>query len=289
MYPTRQWTDDSVGSYDTGLWRGLGFHRKMMDYLFDRTEKVLKKLRVAKRIFVFLDYDGTLTPIVSHPRDAYLSEETKHLLLRIKKNPRTLLAIVSGRSLRDIRGRVGLKGIYYIGNHGLEIFGPKQGTSWSVSKKNIQFLGGIRDRLNDRFRDVEGVLVEDKGCVLAVHYRNADPRWVPSILIELKQEMMNSAASFCLGFGKYVFEVRPNSSVNKGVAVLGLLNHVEPGGVLPIYIGDDQTDEDAFKALKGKGVTIFVGSPALSSARYYVKDPSEVSQFLKIIQEEFRS
>jgi len=260
-----------------------------MDYLFDRIKKVLERLRAAKRIFLFLDYDGTLTPIVSHPHDAYLSEETKNLLLRIKKNPRTLLAIVSGRSLKDIRNRVGLKGIYYIGNHGLEIFGPKQGRKWFVSKKIIQPLGGIRDRLNDQFRGVEGVLMEDKGCVLAVHYRNVDPRWVPSILMRLKQEMMNSVASLCLGFGKYVFEVRPESSVNKGVAVLELLNHVEPGGALPIYIGDDQTDEDAFRALKGKGVTIFVGSPGLSSARYYVKDPSEVFQFLRVIEKEYGS
>ena len=134
-----------------------------MHYLFDRIKKVLKRLIAAERIFLFLDYDGTLTPIVSHPHDAYLSEETKNLLLRTKKNPRTQLAIVSGRSLKDIRTRVGLKGIYYIGNHGLEIFGPKQGMKWFVSKKIIQPMGGIRDRLNDQFRDVEGILIEDKG------------------------------------------------------------------------------------------------------------------------------
>jgi alpha,alpha-trehalase len=257
-----------------------------MHYLFDQIKKVLDRLRVAKRIFLFLDYDGTLTPIVPHPHDAYLSEETKNLLLRIKKNPRVLLTIVSGRSLKDIRNRVGLKGIYYIGNHGLEIFGPKQGTKRFVSKKIIRLLEGIRDRLNDQYRDVEGVLIEDKGCILAVHYRNVDPRWVPSILIKLKQEMMNSAVPLCLGFGKYVIEVKPLSSVNKGVAVLELLNHIDPGGVLPLYMGDDQTDEDAFRALKGKGVTIFVGSPGLSSARYYVKDPSEVSQFLESLNKE---
>ena len=134
-----------------------------MYYLFDRIKKILERLRGAERLFLFLDYDGTVTPIVSHPEKAYLSEEMKGLLLSLKKNPRILLAIVSGRSLRDTRNRVGVKGIYYVGNHGLEIFGPKQGTKWFVSKKIIQPLGGIRDRLNDQFRDVEGILIEDKG------------------------------------------------------------------------------------------------------------------------------
>lgn len=258
-----------------------------MNYLFDRAGKILERLRGTERLFLFLDYDGTLTPIVSHPEKAYLSEEMKGLLLSLKKNPKILLAIVSGRSLRDSRNRVGVKGIYYVGNHGLEIFRPKQGTKWLVSKKIIQPLRGIRDRLCDQFRSMEGVLIEDKGCVLAVHYRNVDPKWVPSILMRLKQEMMNPVVSLCLGFGKYVFEIRPKSSVNKGVAVLELLNDVEPEGVLPIYIGDDQTDDDAFRALKGRGITIFVGSPGLSSAGYYVEDPSEVFQFLGIIEKEY--
>jgi len=260
-----------------------------MHYLFDRIEKVLERLRVAKRIFLFLDYDGTLTPIVSQPEEAYLSGEMKRLLANLKRNPKILMAIVSGRSLRDIQSRIGLKGISYVGNHGLEVFIPKHGRKVLVSKKISQELVDMRDRLNNQLRDLKGVVLEDKGCVLALHYRNVDPICVPPILMGLKKEINRSMAPLALAFGKYVFEVRPKSSVNKGVAVLELLNHVEPGGVLPIYIGDDQTDEDAFRALRRKGVTILVGFPRPSSARYYVKDPSEVFQFLKIIQKELRS
>jgi len=261
----------------------------VLDYLFGRINKILERLRAAERLFLFLDFDGTLTSIVSHPEEARLSDEMKGLLLDLKKNGKILLAILSGRSLNDIRRRVGLRGIYYVGNHGLEIFQPKQGRESLVPNKMIDALGGIRDRLHHQFRNIEGVFIEDKGYVLAVHYRNVDPRCVPPILMGVKGEIKNSMAPLCLGLGKYVFEVRPKSVVNKGIAVLALLDRADQGGTLPIYIGDDQTDEDAFRALRRKGITVLVGLPRLSSARYYVEDPSEVFQFLKIIQKEVRS
>jgi alpha,alpha-trehalase len=260
-----------------------------MDYLFDRIKKILERLRVPARIFLFLDYDGTLTPIVSHPEKAILSKETRALLLALKKNPKFLLAIASGRSLKDIRKLVGLKGVYYVGNHGLEVFAPKRGIKKLVPEKVVPELGRIRDQLNSQLKNVDGVLIEDKECILTIHYRNVDPRLVPPIFMALKQEIKDSLVPLCLGHGKMVCEIRPQSMVNKGTAVLGLLDQVNQDRLLPIYIGDDQTDEDAFRALKGKGITIFVGSPGLSSARYYVKDPSEVFQFLRVIEKEYGS
>ncbi len=254
-----------------------------MDYLFDRIEKILARLKTANRIFFFFDYDGTLTPIVSRPEKAVLSKETRALLLALKKSPKFLLAIVSGRSLKDIRELVGVKGVYYVGNHGLEVFAPKRGIKKLVPEKVVPELGRIRDRLNNQLKDVDGVLIEDKGWILAIHYRNVDPRQVPPIFMALKQEIKDSMVPLCLGHGKMVFEIRPQSTVNKGTAVIELLDQVNQDGLLPIYIGDDQTDEDAFKVLKKGGITIFVGFPSHSSAKYYVKGPSEVYQFLKII------
>lgn len=257
-----------------------------MEYLFDRIEKILAKLKRAKCIFFFLDYDGTLTPIVSRPEQAILSEKTKTLLLALKKNPRFLLAIVSGRSLKDIRNLVGLKKIYYVGNHGLEIFTPQRGTKQIISEEVFQEFSRIRNRLNSLMKDVDGIHIENKGCILAIHYRNVDPRRVPPILMALKKEIENSGHPLCLGFGKMVFEIRPESNINKGIAVLELLNQIDRDEVLPLYIGDDQTDEDAFKILK-RGITIFVGLPTHSFAQYYVIDPVEVHAFLDLIQTEF--
>jgi len=259
-----------------------------VDYLFNRIEKVVARLKIAKCIFFFFDYDGTLTPIVSHPEKATLSEETKALLLALKKNPKFLLAIVSGRSLKDIRKLVELKKIYYIGNHGLEIFTPKKGTKQLVPKEVFHELARIRNRLNSQMKDIEGVLIEDKGSILAIHYRNVDPKSVPPILMALKQEIKGSKIPLCLGYGKMVFEIRPQSTANKGTAVLELLNQIDRDEILPLYIGDDQTDEDAFKVLKKRGITIFVGLSGNSSAQYYVNDPFEVYQFLKMVQEGFR-
>jgi trehalose 6-phosphate phosphatase len=259
-----------------------------VDYLFDRIEKILARLKKAKFIFFFLDYDGTLTPIVSRPEQAILSEKTKTLLLALKKNPRFLLAIVSGRSLKDIRNLVGLKKIYYIGNHGLEIFTPRKGTKRIISKEIFQELSRIRNRFNSLLKDIDGIHIEDKGCILTLHYRNVDPRKVPPILMALKKEIKDSRLPLYLRYGKMVFEIRPQSSVNKGTAVLELLNRVDQDGVLPLYIGDNQTDEDAFKVLK-KGITIFVGLPTPSFAQYYVNEPAEVYHFLEKVAQECSS
>jgi len=257
-----------------------------VDHLFDRIKKIAERLRLAKRIFLFLDYDGTLTPIVSQPEKAYLSGKMKRLLVNLRRNPRIQMAVVSGRSLKDIRQRVGLKGITYIGTHGLEIFFPKRGRKVLVSKKIFRELGKMRDRLNSQLREVKGVVLEDKGCVLALHYRNANPIYVPPILMGLKKEIEHSRVPLTLEFGKYVFEIRPKSPVNKGMAILELLSQAGQERLLSVYIGDDQTDEDVFRILRGHGITVLVGLPRPSSVRYYVKDPSEVFQFLKIIQKE---
>ena len=255
-----------------------------MDYLFDRIEKILGRFRVAKCIFFFFDYDGTLIPTASHPEKAILSKETRALLLALKRNPKFLLAIVTGRSLTDIRNLVGLKGIYYIGNHGWEIFAPKGRRKQLLPEEVVPGLGRIWDRLTSHLKNVDGLLIEDKGYILAIHYRNVDPRSVPPILMALKREVEDSSVPLCLEYGKMVFEMRPQSTVNKGMAVLELLNQVHRDEVLPVYIGDDQTDEDAFMTLRRMGITIFVGLPVHSSAQYYVNDPPEVHQFLETIK-----
>jgi trehalose 6-phosphate phosphatase len=156
-----------------------------------------------------------------------------------------------------------------------------------LPKETIGTLRTICDRLNCHFKGIEGILVEDKRCTLAVHYRTVDPRWVPSILMILEQEIKKSITPLCLHFGKMIFEVRPRRPVNKGTTILDLLGKADQNGVLPIYMGDDQTDEDAFRVLKRRGITIVVGipKPTISSAQYYVKDPSEVHGFLKKIEE----
>jgi hypothetical protein len=172
--------------------------------------------------------------------------------------------------------------------YALEISVPKSGVRQLIPDKIVSELGRIRDRLNSQLKNVDGVLIEDKECILTIHYRNVDARWVPSILMMLKQEVRESITPLYLSFGKRVFEIRPKSNVHKGTAVLELLEEVKKDKFLPLYIGDDQTDEDAFRVLKRRGITIFVGLSGNSSTQYHVNDPFEAYQFLKMVKEEFR-
>jgi trehalose-phosphatase len=257
-----------------------------MKYLFDDLKSIFEKIRESEHLFLLSDFDGTLTPIVSHPEEAWLSGAMKRLLAEFARLPDTALAIISGRSLRDLRGRIGLKGVSYAGNHGLEIFEPGKGIKRFIPEQVVHELRKLRDRLKSQWMESKGAFIEDKGCILAVHYRNVEAKWVPPLLSNLGMEIGRSSL-FYLSQGKKVFEVRPRCGIHKGTAVLELLNGSNGKKTLPIYIGDDQTDEDAFRALgRLKGVTVHVGREGYSRANYFVKDHTEVHRFLRMVQEQ---
>lgn len=259
-----------------------------MDYLYDHIETVLRRLKGAKRVFFLFDYDGTLTPIVPHPDQAFLPEKTRCLLSAIQENPRFRVAIVSGRSLEDIRQRVGLEGIDYVGNHGVEIFMAGGGLTKKVSPQTVSELSRLKERLEPLLEGIGGIYLEDKGCSLAVHYRRVDPKEVISIFNVLRTQIQRARVPLWLTFGKKVFEIRLQSSIHKGKAVISLLERFRgnPMEVFPLYFGDDRTDEDAFRVLNEKGLGIYVGeeNSYASSARYYLSNPGEVEGFLKIVQ-----
>ena len=279
---------------------------KTMHYLFNKWKSLLGDLK-NKSLFFFLDYDGTLTPIRESPKKAVMSRETKAVLRRLSKDARYKVAIISGRSLKDIKKVVGISGIEYVGNHGLEIEGPKIKFKCPVSPAYTDLLRKIKKALAERFSGIKGVLVEDKGLTLSVHFRQvkkADEILVKDIFHSVMRPYLERK-DVRTTFGKKVFEVRPPFGWDKGKAVLWLLAHstalraspeqakrVEglarrrfrmKDNIMPIYIGDDVTDEDAFKALKKRGITIFVGNAPLSKAKYYLEDSEEVVRFLKMI------
>ncbi|MFH0763918.1 MAG: trehalose-phosphatase [Candidatus Omnitrophota bacterium] len=250
-----------------------------MKYLFSGLGKIEKDLK-DKFIYLFLDYDGTLAPIARTPDRAILPKRTKELLRRLSEMPDCKIAIVSGRTLGDISRRVGLKNIVYVGNHGFEIKGPKIDFKSPVPVQYRKTLEEIRAKLEKSLSSIGGVFIEDKGFSLSVHYRLADKKRVPAVKAEfytvvLLYELKNSVR---VKPGKMVLEVRPPISWDKGKVVLRLL-----GRRFPIYIGDDVTDEDAFESLKNKGITISVGKPKNTKARFYLKDTKEVAEFLGIL------
>jgi trehalose-phosphatase len=259
-----------------------------MKNLFNYWDNLKKELN-NKYIMLFLDYDGTLTPIVETPDKAIISKQTKELLEKLSKSSRCKVAIISGRALKDIKNRVGVKNIIYVGNHGSEIEGPKIKFESPISPRHKAILKQIKIELTKKLSSIRGVIIEDKGLSLSVHYRLVDRKRIP-----LVKTILHEAVNLYLGrnkikvkSGKMVLEVRLPGEWDKGKVVLWLLARerfaVREKSFVPIYIGDDKTDEDAFKALRNKGWTIFVGNPKPSYAQYYLRNTREVTELLKRI------
>jgi trehalose-phosphatase len=257
-----------------------------MRYLFANWNNVKRRI-ASKHVVLLLDYDGTLTPIVETPDRARIPEQTKQLLKALSANPGCTLTIISGRRLKDIKKKVGLRNVVYSGNHGLQIEGPNIRFEVPVSPDCKTILQKIKNELKQMLSPVKGILLEDKGLSLALHYQLTNKKEVPFI-----RETFHRVALPYLRLGKIktetgkkVFEIRPATEWDKGKAVLWLLSkqksHPCGSPILPVYVGDDATDENAFRALKNKGLTIFVGNPKKSYAKYYLKNTKEVFKFLK--------
>ena len=261
-----------------------------MKYLWDEWHLIEPKIRQAGGVFLFLDYDGTLVPIAPTPAEAVCPPEVRTLLERLRDLPNVSLAIISGRFLEDIREKVGVSGITYVGNHGLSIQNPAGIHKKRLSPARREEFNVISQALKESLERIPGILFEDKGLTLAIHYRNVDPEYFGGVQNTLEQILRKWKERWKIACGKRVYEVRPNMDFSKGKAVREILKSCPSLGLLSIYLGDDRTDEDAFRALKGRGITVFVGpgQPA-SEAEYSLENPSEVQAFLlrfaKVIRE----
>ena len=230
-------------------------------------------------IAVFLDYDGTLTPIVSRPQNAFLSDSTRQVVRTLSE--RVPVAILSGRDLDDVRLRVGIDGIVYAGSHGFDIAGPG-GLRRELGAASLPKLEATEKELHESLAGIAGAQVERKHFSIAAHYRNVDEKDVPA-LQRAVDEIAARHGDLRKINGKKVHELLPAIHWDKGKAVLWLLETlgIHRDNARPIYIGDDRTDEDAFCALEGSGIGILVSKqPQRTAARYSLKNPAEVERFL---------
>lgn len=230
---------------------------------------------------VFLDYDGTLTPIAARPELAPLSDEMRATLGRLAQT--CTVAVISGRDLDDVRRLVGLDGLIYAGSHGFDIAGPRD---LRIRHENgTGFMAAVEraaGRLRAAVRHIDGALVEPKRFAVAVHYRQVAPEDAAGIEAAVDQ-VVAAIPQLRKTRGKKVFELLPRLDWDKGKALLWLIEALDQGGAdaVPFYLGDDATDEDAFRALRKTGVTILVGPARKSTAaRYVLRDPAEVGRFL---------
>ena len=261
-----------------------------MEYLFSAWAEIKRQL-FGKFVFLFLDYDGTLAPIADTPEKAAITAEDKETLAALLRAPQCKIAIISGRRLEDIKNRIGLEGIIYVGNHGLEIEGPKLKFKSHIPSAYIRLLQRIKGDLEGKISSLMGAFIEDKGLSLSLHYRQVDKKDTPGLKTIFHETIIYHRVKDALRIktGKMVLEIRPPVSWDKGKVALWLLARQrfalkDKTGVLPLYIGDDVTDEDAFKALKDKGITILVGELKNSYAKYYLKDTTEVFRLLEEIE-----
>jgi trehalose 6-phosphate phosphatase len=241
---------------------------------------LLRAVREHPALALFLDFDGTLVPIQSDPETVRLTPAQKKILGRIGRKFPT--AVVSGRSLEDLRDRVDLPKIAYAGNHGLEIRHGRTLWSHPEAKKTVPVIKQALRETDWRLRGVPGILLDDKGLSASVHFRGARTVDVRKIVRTLREIAPTGPGRLKLTPGKKVMEIRPAVDWDKGRAVLCLLNRLDPGKkTTPLYLGDDRTDEDAFRALSGTGLTVRVGGPHPTAARFRIRNVAEVWRFLE--------
>jgi trehalose 6-phosphate phosphatase len=262
-----------------------------MQYLFDEWDSVSRCLESVDHILFLSDYDGTLTPIVDRPELAVLNNNTRKLLRKLAKNRRYTVGIISGRALSDLKSKIALEGIIYAGNHGLEIEGFGSSFLEPIAEEMRPFFGMLNKALSATMRGIKGVFVEDKGLTLSVHYRmveEAEKRKVQDAFEKIT-DPLNVTGKIKVTHGKKVYEIRPPVHWNKGKAVAWLMarlkDDIDKTRVISIYLGDDLTDEDAFDLInRDDGISIFVGEEGSPSiARYFLKSPDEVAEFLKML------
>jgi len=234
-----------------------------------------------RKTLLILDYDGTLSPIVSDPKDAVLADGIEEILTQLpQKIP---VAVISGRDRADVEQKVGLEQLIYAGSHGLDMAGPDGlDIPEKVSAEIQDSLREAARNLEEKLKNVKGCMVEFKKFAIAVHFRNVAENEV-AVVEQAVLEELEKHKQLKKGTGKKILELKPAIDWHKGKAVnwlFGALELSDESGI-PIFIGDDVTDEDAFVAIQGRGIGILVGTHGQkTAATYALKSTEEVREFL---------
>jgi trehalose 6-phosphate phosphatase len=237
-----------------------------------------------RRPAVFFDFDGTLSEIVENPDAARLVEGAADALTTL--SAQCPVAILSGRDLADVRERIGLPGIWYAGSHGFELTGPDGAHHENAeAAASIPVLAEAAAELADQLGHIPGVVVEHKRFGVAVHYRNAARDRVGEVAAAVRSAGGRTALHVTTG--REVIELRPNVDWDKGKTLRWVLDHIrddqQPGPLLPIYLGDDITDEDAFDAVHDDGIPIVVrhndDGDRATAASYALDNPGRAREF----------
>lgn len=242
----------------------------------------VRDLGASPDLVVFLDYDGTLVGLRNRPDLARLSRRRRALLEALGRT--AIVAVVTGRSLAEARRLVGLPSIAYIGNHGLEIAYGNRTWVHPEAGERRRDLAAVLRRIRARTAGLAGVIVEDKGLTAGIHYRLLGRANAGRLTQVVHEEIERRGTALKETLGKKVVEIRPNVDWDKGRGVLEFLPWLGPcPDRAMIYIGDDRTDEDAFRALRRKATTVRVGAPAASKAEFRLPGVGQVWAVLRAL------
>lgn len=239
-----------------------------------------------QQVVFFLDYDGTLSPIVADPNAAYIPAATRSVLeLLSRRFPTT---IVTGRAVPKVKSFLGLDGLMYAGSHGFDIDAPPL-APLSVGSKYLPALAAFKSELTSASTAAPGCAIEDNRFSVSVHYRHVSPSCLPQLRSAVDEAV--NKLGLRIHQGKMVWEIRPQFDWHKGKAVMYILKQLgmDNDRYFPIYIGDDVTDEDAFRSLgneAGVGIVVYdsesapLGKERPTLAALRLRSPDEVRDLL---------
>jgi trehalose 6-phosphate phosphatase len=245
--------------------------------LFDFWKEISLGLRTAKDVRLFLDFDGTIVDFRARPDLVTLDDKMRRTLRRVAAHPRMHVAIISGRRRASLLQYVNVARVEFFGLYGWENqdgLHPARAMAHKISQARL-IVGELPN-------EVPGIYIEDKGMSLAVHFREASPEAERRARFLLRRMIARFREHLRIVRASNVWEIVPRDVRGKGVALRQILRGV-PRPFLPIYVGDDLTDEPAFSVLRA-GITVLVGPIRRTKARYHLPDTNGVRLFLQRLE-----
>lgn len=256
-----------------------------------RREEIAERFADSPGVLLCLDFDGTLAPIVEEPDEAAMAADCRTVVGGLANEPTVEVAVISGRAIDDLRGRVDIDGIVYAGNHGLELHRHEQTQVVPEADEQRETIDELCAEIEEETDPIPGATVEHKGVTATVHYRRVPDEGVRDVVeaveesvTDVEARMDGVDAPFEVLEGKQIREIRPRVDWDKG-RVVELLAEDVPDDWVVVYVGDDTTDEDAFEVVEPQGLGVLVGDGPDTAASVRVENRAGVADFLELVAE----
>lgn len=252
----------------------------MPSYLYGRWPEVEGRLRLSLGVLLMLAYEGVLVP-AGRAGEAGPGAEVREALERLAKDARwARVVVLDSRTVDQLKELVGVEGVAYAGLDGMVVDGPWLSLAYEPAQRLRSEVAKLRDELVEALRTFSGVGLVDRGLSLSIDYSKA-PRGLGRRVSRAVFSLLSARGGFRLLRKRKVLEVTPDVDWDRGRAVELLLAQEGLRELLPVYVGGDEVDEPAFRALGAGGLTVVVGRRPRSYARLYVKNVEEVGEFVR--------